>query len=431
MAATEAIVSPILKEVYEGSIDDELQNASELWFFMDKTKETVGGYGKRVVRPMRTTRNSGVGSRPDNGTLPSPGNQGYLDALINPATTYLLGQISGRTIRTAASQAAGYEKPLEAEIRFGMTDLVRDLGRQLFMGQGNISTVNGAVTASASVVVKDVNNFGIGMIVEFWNGGTNQTTVDAGLSAGTTITAINTATLTITVATAQASIATGATVARVGNNTSATATYEMNGLDFTLDDGTDYSQTYFGINRSTNPILYSNRLDASVNNSTLLGGGDTATTLNEDKLQYMMDQAKFKGGYTDIIVSELNVRRRYANLLTNNKRYPVEGISAPDFAGGFKRGVDLLTGVGDGLSFGGAMWIGATQGLAGRVFGLDMKSFEIIQQSEIEWLQDDTGSVLFPLINSSPRQDAWSYGLYYDSNLYCSAPQHNWKIVNA
>lgn len=426
MAATEAIVSPILKEVYEGGIEDELNNASELWFLMEKTKETIGGYGKRVVRPMRVSRNTGVGSRPDNGTLPNPGQQGYVDAFINPASTYLTGQISGRTIRSAASDSSSFERPLEAEIRFGMSDLVRDLGRQLFMGAGVITTVNGAVTASTAVTVVDTTNLGIGMVVEFWNGATNQTTPDAGLSAGTTIVSI--VGKVVTVATAQ-TIATGATVARVGNNTGFQTTYEMNGLDATIDDNTDYAgRAYFGINRATYPVTYGNRLDAT---STTAVPGDNSAVINENKLQYMIDQAKFNGGYTDIIVSDLATRRKYANLLESNKRYPVEGINAPQFAGGFQRSQDLLRGVGDGLSFGGAPWIASTECPVGKVFGLDMKSFELIQQSEIEWVQDDAGTVLFSLINANPRQDAFTYALYYDANLYCSAPNRNWKIVNA
>jgi hypothetical protein len=429
MAATEAVVSPILKEVYEGGIEDELNNASELWFLLEKTKETVGGYGKRVVRPMRVTRNTGVGSRPDNGTLPNPGNQTFIDAQINPASTYLMGQITGRTIRSAATDTASFERPLEAEIRFGMTDLVRDLGRQLFMGAGQVTTVNGTVTASTTVVVKDVTNLGIGMVVEFFNSGTNQTTADSGLTYGSAIAAINTSTLTLTMTTAQ-TITSGATVARVGNNTAATTTYEMNGLDTTIDDNTDYSgRAYFGINRATYPVTYGNRLDASVNNTTILGG-DTATILNENKLQYMMDQAKMNGGYTDLIISDLNTRRKYSNLLESNKRYPVEGINAPQFAGGFQRSQDLLRGVGDGLSYGGAPWIASTECPTGKAFGLDMKSWELIQQSEIEWVQDDAGTVLFSLINASPRTDAFTYSLYYDANLYCSAPNRNWKMVN-
>lgn len=428
-AASETTVANILKEVYPGAIEDQLNNEVALWYLLDKTKETVGGFGKRVVRSMRVTRNAGVGSRTDGGTLPTGSSQGYTQAQINPATTYLVGQITGRVIRTAASGDATFEKPLEAEIRYGMTDLVRDLSRQLFQGSGAITTTNGTVTTSTSVVVNDVRNLGIGMIVEFWTTSTNQTTNDSGIT-GTVITAINTATKTLTVTTAQVSITTGASVTRVGNNTSATATYEMNGLDTTIDDNTDYAgRAYFGINRASFPVTYGNRMDATVNNTTLLGG-DAAVVLNENKMQYEIDQARNNGGYTDVIFSDYDTRRKFSNLLQSNKRYPVEGINAPQFAGGFERSQDLLRNMGDGLSFGGAPFYTSSQNPAGKMFGLDLKSWEIIQQSEIEWVQDDAGTVLFSLVNAATSQDAFRYALYYDANLYCEAPNRNWKIVN-
>lgn len=427
-AATETTVSSILKEVYPGAVEDTLNNEVALWAIFEKTKESVGGFGKRVVRPMRVVRNSGVGSRPDNGTLPTGGSQTYVNAQINPATTYLVSQISGRTLRTAASDSAAFENALAAEMRLGIADLVSDLSRQLFMGSGRITKTNGTVTTSTTVVVVDASNLFQGMIVEFWNGGTNQTTNDSGIT-GTVIAAVNYATNTITTTTAQASITSGATVARQGNNTSATATYEMNGLDVTVDDGTDYpGLAYFGLNRTTYNMLNGNRLDVSSGSAT---PGDASTTLNENKMQYGVDQArKFGGGYVDLFVTDYNTRRKYSNLLQNNKRYPVEGINSPSFAGGFQRSEDLRTNVAEGLSFDGAPVIASRQSPAGTMWGIDSKSWELIQQSDIEWVSDDSGRVLFSLINAAVSQDAYRYSLYYDANLYCESPSRNIKFVN-
>jgi hypothetical protein len=427
-SATESTVSSILKEVYPGAIEDQLNNEVALWAIFEKSKETVGGFGKRVVRPMRITRNSGVGARPDNGTLPAAGNQAYVNAAINPATTYLVGQISGRTVRTSASDSAAFEQALSAEMRFGISDLATDLSRQLFMGAGQITTVNGAVTASTTIVVKDASNLSQGMILEFWNGATNQTTNDAGI-VGTAIVTINYVTNTITVATAQ-TITTLAAVTRQGNNTAATTTYEMNGLDVTVDDNTDYpGRTYFGLNRATNSILYGNRLDISSASGV---PGDSTTVLSENKLQYGVDQArKLGGGYVDLFITDYNTRRKYSNLLQGQKRYPVEGINSPQFAGGFERSKDLRANVAEGLSFDGAPFMASRQAIAGTIFGLDTKSWELIQQSDIEWVTDDSGRVLFQLINAATSVDAFRYSLFYDANLYCEAPDRNVKYVNA
>lgn len=425
-SATEATVSAILKEVYPGAVEDELNNESALWAIFEKTKVSLGGQGKRIVRPMRVARNSGIGSRPDNGTLPTAGNQTLVNAQINIATTYIRGQISNRVMRSSASDQAAFEDALSEEIRFGLSDYVSDLSRQLFMGLGRLTTVNGTVTASTSVTVNDVTNLAVGMVVEFWNGGTNQTTNDSGIT-GTVITAINTSTLVITVTTSQASITSGATVARQGNNTSATATYEMNGLDTTVDDGTDYSGlSYFGLSRTTYSVLNGNRLDVS--NSSAVPG-DSTTVLNENKMQYGVDQARrIGGGYVDLFVTDYNTRRKYSNLLQSNKRYPVDGINPPQFAGGFQRSQDLRANMAEGLSFDGAPVIASRQCPATKMWGLDTSSFKIFQQSDIEWVLNGD-SVLHPLMTAT-GQDAYQFAMLYDANMYCEAPNRSVKFVN-
>lgn len=428
MPATEASVASILKEVYPGAIEDQLNNEVALWAVFEKTKETVGGFGKRVVRPMRVLRNSGVGSRPDNGTLPAQGQQSFVNAQINPASTYLIGQLSARVMRTAATDSAAFESVLAAEMRYGISDLVTDLGRQLFMGSGRMTTVNGTVTSSTTVVVVDASNITQGMVLEFWNAGSNQTTNDSGIT-GSAVAAVNYTTNTLTMTTAQASITSGAAVTRQGNNTAATTTYEMSGLDTIVDDNTDYAGlAYYGLNRATYPILYGNRLDVSSGSAV---PGDATTVLSENKMQYGVDQARKQGGgYVDLFITDYNTRRKYSNLLQGSKRYPVDGINPPQFAGGFQRSEDLRTNMAEGLSFDGAPVIASRQAPSAKMWGLDTKSFELIQQSDIEWVSDDSGRILFSLINAATPTDAYRYGLYYDANLYCEAPNRSVKFVN-
>lgn len=424
-SASIATVSSILKEVYPGMIEDELNNECALWAILEKSKDQVEGEGRAVIRPMRVTRNNGIGARVENDTLPTPGAQGYQRATINMTSNYLRGQISNRVMRSANGGDAAFADVLEEEIKFGLSDFVSDVTRQLYAGAGIIAKVNGAVTASTSIVVTDVTAFVVGMSVEFWNGSTNQTTNDAGL-LGTAIVSINTATSTLVVATAQ-TIATSATVARQGNNTGATATKELQGLDTIVDDGTDYPGfSYFGISRTTYPILNGNRLDIS---SSTAVPGDSTVILSENKMQYAVDQARrIGGGYVDLFVTDYNTRRKYSNLLQSNKRYPVEGINGPQFAGGFERSKDLRTNMAEGLSFDGAPVIASRLNPAGKMWGLDTSSMKIFQQSDVEWVLNGD-SVLHPLM-AATGQDAYQYSLFYDAQLYCEAPNRNAKMVN-
>lgn len=417
--ASESSVSAILKEVYPGAIEDELNNEIALWAILDKESVTLDGQGQRIVRPFRVNRNQGMGARNDTDLLPLPGNQQLTNAKINMSSNYLVGQITGRVIRTSYGTDAAFENALEEEIRFSLTDVPNEIGRQLFNGAGQLTLTNGTVTASTSVVVVSTQYLAVGMYVEFWTTVTNQTTNDAGLptgQTGTLITAVNNATNTITVTTAQASITTGATVARSQNNTSATLTKELVGLDTTIDDNTDYpGLAYFTANRATFPVLYGNRFNA-------------AGSLSENLMQQGFDAARqIGGGIIDLIICDYATRRTYSNLLASLKRYPLEGVNAPQFAGGLDVSQDLRTQMGEGLSFSGAAMIPSRQAPPKKMWMLDTDSFKLFQQSEIEWVMNGD-TILHPLLVNS--QDAYKFSLYYDAQLYCEAPNRNTKIVN-
>ena len=413
--ASESTVSAILKEVYPLAIEDTINNEVALWAIVEKEKVSLGGQGKKLVTPLRVARSQGFGARNDTDALPPAGSQTLVAANVNMSTNYFVGQITGRTIRTSYDSDAAFEQALSEEMRYGLSDFANEIGRQLFAGAGKLTTVNGAVSASTSVTASDVTNLGVGMAVEFWNAGTNQTTNDSSIT-GTVITAINTSTLVLTVTTAQ-TITSGATIARAGNNTSATASKELQGLDTIVDDGTDFGTNYFGLNRSTYSTLQGNRFDMS-------------TAITEDKMQQGVDLArKLGGGYVDLFVTDYTTRRLYYNLLQSNKRYPVDGINAPQFAGGFERSKDLRTNMAEGLSFDGAAVIASRQAPGKKMWGLDTSSFKIFQQSEIEWVMNGD-TVLHPLLASATSQDAYRFSLFYDAQLYCIAPNRNVKFVN-
>lgn len=423
---TETTVSGILKEVYPGEIEDQLNEEVALWALLDSQKEDVTGQGKHLIRPLRYLRAQGIGARPDNGTLPSAGNQSYIDTTINMASNYFRSGLSGRVMRSANGDQAAFDNVLQAEIRYGMGDFITDISRQLFTGAGQITTVNGLVTTSVSVVVKDVTNLQVGMAVEFWNAGANQTTNDSGIT-GSVIAAINIATKTLTMTTSQVNIATGAGVSRAGSNTATATSYELEGLNTIVDDLTVFAgRSYFGLSRTTYPILNGNVIDGSTGTAFT---GDTGTTITENKMQYVMDQCrKIGGGFTDVVLCTYDTRRTYANVLQALKRYPVQGATAPVFAGGFNRSKDLKANLNEGLTYDGVPLIASRQAPAGIMFMLDRSTFHLYQQSDINWVMNGD-SVLHPRLVGS-NQDGYDYAFYHDAQLYNEAPNRNGKIIN-
>lgn len=424
--ASESTVSAILKEVYPGAIEDQLNNEVSLWALVEKEKVQLQGQGQHIVRPFRVQRNQGVGARNDTDRLPLPQNQTLTKAQINMSSNYIVGQITGRVIRTSFGSDAAFMNALEEEIRFTLSDHANEIGRQLFTGSGQLAKVVGAVSSSTSITVNDITYLrqAVGRYVEFWSGSSNQTTNDSALPSGytgTQITAVNVATNVITVATAQTSISNGATIATSQSNTSATATKEMVGLDVIIDDTTDYGNTYFGVNRANGagnyPILQGNRLDASY-------------SLTESLMMQAVDQARVVGGgKIDMIYTDYQTRRTYANILFAYRKYDIAttGTANPQFAGGLKVSEDLRTQMGEGISFEGAVVAPSRLSPAGKMLFLDTSRYRLFQQSDIEWVMN-ADSILHPLLSTG--YDAYEYSLFYDAQFYCEAPNTQAKIVN-
>lgn len=416
---SESTVSAVLKEVYPGAIEDEMNNEVGLWSVVDREKVTIDGQGQHIVRPFRVGRNQGLGARNDTDILPQPGSQSLQNAKINMSSNYLIGQITGRVIRTTYGSDAAFENALSEEVQFNLTDLGTEVGYQLYGLMGQRTTVNGAVTASTSVVVNNTQYLAVGMYVEFWNGATNQTTNDAGLPngiTGTQITAINNSTNTLTVATAQ-TITSGAGVSRAQNNTAQTTTKEMFGLDFFYDNNTDYAGvSYFGASRSTYPILDGNRFSA-------------AHSLSESTMQQAMDAARqIGGGKTNFITTDYATRRVYFNALVSGRRYTVDtnATAGPRFAGGLEVSEDLRTQLGEGIGFSGAPLAPSRLAPPAIMYGMPLGSLKIFQQSDIEWVMNGD-SILHPLLATG--YDAYRFALFYDAQFYCEAPNRGWKIV--
>jgi len=417
--ASESSVSAILKEVYPGAIEDELNNEVGLWAVTDREKVTIDGQGQHIVRPFRVARNQGLGARNDTDLLPQPGSQSLQNAKINMSSNYLIGQITGRVIRTSYGSEAAFENALSEEIQFNLTDIGTEIGFQLYGLMGQRTTVNGAVSSSTSVIVNNTQYLAVGMYVEFWNGSTNETTNDSSLPSGytgTQITAINNSTNTLTVATAQ-TLTTADGVSRAQNNTAQTTTKEMFGLDFFADNNTDYSGvSYFGASRSTYPILNGNRFNA-------------AHLLSESLMQQAMDQARqIGGGKTNFITTDYATRRVYFNLLVGGRRYTVDSdtINAPRFAGGLEVSDDLRTQLGEGIGFSGAPIAPSRLAPPAAMYGMPLGALKIFQQSEIEWVMNGE-SILHPMLTTG--YDAYRFALFYDAQFYCEAPNRLWKIV--
>ena len=79
MSATLTTVNGILKEIYEGNINDQLNDERITIKRIERTSEGTGTNavgGKYVTFPVRVSRNAGISYRPENTQLAPAGSQG-------------------------------------------------------------------------------------------------------------------------------------------------------------------------------------------------------------------------------------------------------------------------------------------------------------------------------------------------------------------
>lgn len=76
-----------LKNYYQGPIIDLINEDIPVYRACEKIKQGWSGY--QVVRPLRTSRNQGVGATSDGGVLPKIGRQTTTQAIIAAKFNYL------------------------------------------------------------------------------------------------------------------------------------------------------------------------------------------------------------------------------------------------------------------------------------------------------------------------------------------------------
>ena len=83
----------VMKDVYLPGIVNTINDEVVLFKIANAGSEKVGG--RRLIRPVKVDRSWGIGTRAENGTLPTAGNAVYVTSTITPTYFYKRVQISG------------------------------------------------------------------------------------------------------------------------------------------------------------------------------------------------------------------------------------------------------------------------------------------------------------------------------------------------
>lgn len=315
------VVTNILKEVYEDRIRDQLQREVKTLKRVESTSEGVTSQvgGKYVVFPIRTRSNHGIGARQENEVLPEPRSQAYARAQVALAYLYGAASLTGQTMELAQSNFQAFASALDQELS-GLKEILRkDQNRQVY---GTSDGILATVTADAAntITVDSIQYLEVGQIIDVWAAGFGSNRITSRM-----ITAINTTTLVVTYDGADGS---GTIVA----------------TDVVTRSGSQQRET-IGFKQIVNNtgILYN--VDPSVEpvwKAVVANNGGTPRALSEGLMTKMVDDIRTNGGNTTVIFTTLGVRRSYANLLTQQRRY----TNTTEFTGGFK-GLAFTTDEGD------------------------------------------------------------------------------------
>lgn len=402
--ATVSNALAILKNYYAGPIVSQFNDDLPLYRGAEKGKEKWNG--QQIIRPIKTSRNQGIGATSDGGTLPKIGQQTTKQAIIAAKYNYLRFGLTGPLIKSSQGDKGAFVTAMEFEMTEGLNDLKKDVNRQLsWNGNSRLATVSATANASNTLSIqhRDVQAALASSEApeKFLDVGTQIDIIDTTpnvLVNNVQITAmsgIGTATVTLTLDNA-VTAAVNNLVIRSGSNSN-----EIQGLYTSLDGGTT---TIYNIDRSTVFSFQGNNVDLA------------GLPLNLNSMQQTYNNARRRGGAKiSAVYCDFESERFYNRLLVVDKRYIGEKVQGD---GTFTMKDQVY------LSFGGAPVL-ADQDCPQRMFFITEGNLKKYVLAELEWA-DETGSYLI----AQTGADAFEARLRLFANLFLEKPSAGGCLQN-
>lgn len=390
--------SEALKEDYQPVVREQLNNINVILSQVEKnTEDTVG---LEAVLNLHVSRNSGVGSRAENGTLPTAGSQGYKKTAITLKRHYGRIQISGPVIKAMASDAGAWVRAVESETKGVVTDLKRNMNRQVFGTSNGVIGQCGTTSSSTTVVVSNftavqMRQLENGMVVDI-----GTVASPTGRASARTISALDRTAKTFVVSGAAITTADTDFVFVTGSGGETTSQVELTGLQTIVAA----SGSLFGVD----PATY----DSWV--SYVDVGGSVTRTPTDTVFEKAMDEANILSGQTDwLLVTSHAVARAHAATLKAQKRFN----DTRELLGGYK---GLVIDTPQGTS----TLVVDRDNPESTAFGLATNHLVEFVASDWSWMDED-GAVL----NRVANVDAYEATLYRYSELATDQRNAHFKLT--
>lgn len=389
-----------LKIDYLPAIREQLNNSTVLLSEVDVNERDVSGKQWQLVA--HHARNSGVGARADEGTLPNAGNQAYDNPYGTVKYNYGRIQVSGPTIKASRNDEGAIVRALESEIKGVTTDLKKDINFQMFSdGSAVRATINGdpgtgttlTIHAEYSDSACDYQKYGTmylqeGMLIDIIDDSGTENDSDV------TISSIDSDTQVTVSAALDTDIDDDDNIVRAGAQSSGTS-YEMMGLSGIVDDAS-YVTTLHNIDRSSNEWWKSSTFSNDDNSGT-------NRDLTLDLMQEALTAVEKNGGSTKLILTTHDLRDTYASLVVSDKRH----VNTMELDGGWT-----------GLEFNGIPLVPDVDCPPNTMFFLDTDHLFRMQMSDFDWMDQD-GAIL----NRVADTDAYEAVLYLYADMATDKPR--------
>lgn len=318
MSLTLSTADEVLKEDYKGPLREQLNNTTFLLSQLESNTDDI--VGRHAVVPLHTSRTSGVGARAEGGTLPTAGSQGYNDVRVPLRRNYGRIQISGPVIQAMSSDRGAFIRAIESETQGVVTDLKRDVNRQVHGSSNGVIATCG--TTSSSTTLQLATTTTRTQMRQAWNQG--GMVVDIGtvadpdsVASARTVTAVDYDNKTLTISGAAVSTTngthfifrtgSGGASDNSGNPGGADGQFEVTGLQSIVDD-TANIQT---ITTSSVPVW----------KSLVFDNGGTNRALSENLVNRAIQDTEIESGeQIKLLLSNAPVNRAAASLLTATRR---------------------------------------------------------------------------------------------------------------
>mgnify|MGYP003646768094 CR=1 FL=1 len=431
----------ILKEFYAGPIRDQLNN--EMLVFELFNRRKMNWVGRRVIMPVRVSRNNSGAFAPDNGALPPAGQQGYADLTIPSKYLYGRMSITGPAIAQAKASVGAFVNGLQQELDGAVETVKNAADLACFTGGGAVGFVNDRAAAASTmpfsgnleglpgsaapgipcVVVRNdtyaviaAGAAGALFVRQSATAGSAQFVTNLGAGNNLDLTGLaKGAAATVVILALDAALAFPTENQALGIYGNLGAGY----FDAAVLAGA--APTHFGADRTTatgSTVLQSTIQSVENTVASAAPGAGARTPVDTKRMQGILDSIADQSGESpDCMIAHYIFRQEYTSLMSFTSEAAAVGIatsrskSVDSGDPGFNMGA---------LSFNGIPLKVARQCGKGLLIFLNLKSW-VVAEVQAPGMADLDGSVL----SREAGADAYEAFVRYYYNTVCTAPNRN------